>query len=119
MEKVVNIGNKELQLRSSLLTIIAYKNTFGTDLFDDIAQLSVKETKNGVSNISTLIKVLFQIIYILHKPFTKQTFEEFVNEFDFSILSDNKALEEITNIITEVLGSVNAKSNGRKSVPTK
>ena len=44
MEKVVNIGNKELQLRSSLLTIIAYKNTFGTDLFDDIAQLSVKES---------------------------------------------------------------------------
>lgn len=117
MERVVKIADKELQLRSSLFTIIAYKSNFGTDLFDDISKLSVQEGDNGISNISTVIRVLFQIIYILHKPYTKDTFEDFINGFDFSILSDTKALEEITNIIGEVLGSVKAKSDEHKSTP--
>lgn len=112
MERTIQIGEKEVQLRSSLLTIIAYKSTFGTDLFEDISRLSVQTENGEVSNISTVIRVLFQIIYILHKPFTKVTFEEFINEFDFSILSDTEALEQITTVIGEVLGSVRPKSNG-------
>lgn len=117
MERKINIGEKELELRSSLLTIIAYKSTFGTDLFDDISNLAVQDGKDGISNISTVIRVLFQIIYILHKPFTQQNFEQFVNEFDFSVLSDTKALEQITTTIGEVLGSVQPKSTS--SFPTK
>ena len=110
MDRKINIGEKELDLRSSLLTIIAYKSTFGTDLFEDISNLAVvQEGDSGISNISTVIRVLFQIIYILHKPFTQQNFEQFINEFDFSILSDTKALEAITTTIGEVLGSVQPK----------
>lgn len=115
MEKTIKIDDKELKLRSSLFTIISYKNTFGTDLFDDISKLSVKEKKGEITNISSIINVLFQIIYILHKPFTKMSFEEFVNDFDFSILSDTKSLEEITNTIGEVLGSIRPKSGSVKS----
>ena len=110
MERKITIGEKEIELRSSLLTIIAYKSTFGTDLFEDISSLSVQQGDSGVSNISTIIRVLFQIIYILHKPFTQKSFEQFVNDFDFSILSDTKALEDITATIGEVLGSVQPKS---------
>lgn len=117
MERKINIGEKELNLRSSLLTIIAYKSTFGTDLFEDIAHLSIQEGDSGVSNISTVIRVLFQIIYILHKPFTQLNFEQFVNEFDFSILSDTKSLEQITTVIGEVLGSVQPKD--KSHFPTK
>lgn len=117
MESKINIGEKELELRSSLLTIIAYKSTFGTDLFEDISNLAVQDGKEGISNISTVIRVLFQIIYILHKPFTQQSFEQFVNEFDFSVLSDTTSLEQITSTIGEVLGSVQPKS--KSTFPTK
>ena len=36
MEKTIKLGENELKLRSSLLTIITYKNTFGSDLFNDV-----------------------------------------------------------------------------------
>ena len=31
MERTIKIGESELKLRSSVLTIITYKNTFGSD----------------------------------------------------------------------------------------
>ena len=82
MERKIIIGEKELQVRSSLFTIIDYKNTFGSDLFMDVTSLNASKQN---ADISQVIKVLFQIIYILHKPFEKKTFDEFLNDFDFSI----------------------------------
>ena len=43
MERKITIGNKELRLRSSLFTIIAYKNEFGTDLFQDVSKMDIKD----------------------------------------------------------------------------
>ena len=43
MERTIKIGEQELKLRSSLLTIITYKNTFGTDLFADVQKLDVSK----------------------------------------------------------------------------
>ena len=37
MEKTLVIGDKEYRLKSSLFSIISYKNTFGSELFSDIA----------------------------------------------------------------------------------
>ena len=112
MEKTIKLGEKELKLKSSLFTIISYKSTFGTDLFEDISNLSTNDDKES-NNITQVIKVLFQIIYILHKPYTKASFEDFINDFDFSILSDTKAIEDITNVISEVLGTINNKSGSQ------
>ena len=105
MEKTIKIGEQELTLRSSLLTIITYKNTFGSDLFNDVSKLNVSR-KNGISNPTHVIQILFQIIYALHKPFTKKNFEEFLNDFDFSIISDVKALEELARVIGDLLGTI-------------
>ncbi|WP_308698790.1 hypothetical protein [uncultured Thomasclavelia sp.] len=85
MEKKIQIGDKELQVRSSIFTIIDYKNTFGTDLFNDVTKIGTKA--NYQTEILVIIKVLFQIIYILHKPFEKRSFEDFLNDFDFTILN--------------------------------
>lgn len=103
MERTINIGDKELKVKSTLFTIIDYKNTFGTDLFQDITQIG--ENKKS-AEITSVLRVLFQIIYILNKPYSKQTFDDFLNGFDFAIINDPKSLEEITNVIGELLGTI-------------
>lgn len=105
MEKKVQIGELELKVRSSLFTIIDYKNTFGTDLFKDVSRISNTEREE----ISLIIQILFQIIYTLHRPFCSLSFDEFLNNIDFSILNDAKALEDLSNVIGELLGSVKEK----------
>ena len=104
MEKTIKIGEQEITLRSSLLTIITYKNTFGSDLFNDVSKLNVSR-KNGVSNPTHVIQTLFQIIYALHKPFTKKNFEEFLNDFDFSVITEQETLESISNVIGDLLAN--------------
>ena len=106
MERSINIGGKEIKLKSSLFTIISYKNTFGTDLFDDVSKLDVSKNK-GASNMTRIIQILFQIIYSLHKPFTNETFDEFLSNFDFSVISDSSNLESISPIIGELLTNQN------------
>lgn len=110
MEKTIKIGEKELQVRSSLFTVIEYKSIFGTDLFNDVAKISTKE---GETEISSVIQTLFQIIYILHRPFEKAPFEDFISSFDFSILNDTKALEDISTVIGELLGAVKNAPKGQ------
>ena len=83
MEKTIKIGEQDIKLRSSVLTIITYKSTFGSDLFNDVQKLKI-DKKNGGKELTNVIQTLFQIIYALHKPFTKLSFIEFLNEFDFS-----------------------------------
>ena len=115
MEKTIKIGESELKLRSSVLTIITYKNTFSSDLFNDVQKMNTNK-KAGNSNMTGVIQTLFQIIYALHKPFTKKSFEEFLNDFDFSIISDTETLETIASIIGELLAS-NKKGPGNVVKP--
>ena len=104
MERTIKIGESELKLRSSVLTIITYKNTFGSDLFNDVQKMNVGK-KDGISNMTGVIQTLFQIIYALHKPFTKKSFEEFLNDFDFSVVSDEETITSISEVIAELLAS--------------
>lgn len=114
MEKTIKIQEEELKLKSSLFTIISYKNTFGSELFSDISILDKLSNKEDLSVLSTVIDVIFKITYILHKPYTKKTYDEFLNGFDFSILSDVKELEELANTIAELLGTVRQESSESK-----
>lgn len=98
MEKTIRIGEEDLKLSSSLRTIIDYKNVFGRDLFADIEKLN--GTDNSLSQMSDVINVLFQLIYIMHRPYTKKSFEEFMEGFDFSVISDEKAMKEITDVFS-------------------
>ena len=104
MEKTIKIGEQDLKLRSSLLTIITYKNTFGTDLFGDVQKLDTSK-KGGTQNLTNVIQTLFQIIYALHKPYTQKSFNEFLNDFDFGIITDPEALVNVSTVIGELLAS--------------
>ena len=105
MEKSINVGGKEYKLRSSLFTIISYRSTFGTELFSDVKVLDKLKDKDE-DEISKIIDTIFRITYILHKPYTKQSYDEFLNDFDFSIIGDVKALEELARVIGDLLGTI-------------
>ena len=57
MERTIRIGEQELKLRSSLLTIITYKNTFGTDLFGDVQKLDTSKKASKVKDEKEVKKV--------------------------------------------------------------
>ena len=75
----------------------------------EIIYLSEDEQYKEILNqdeISRIIDTIFRITYILHKPFTNQSYDEFLNAFDFSIISDVKALEELARVIGDLLGTI-------------
>ncbi len=102
MEKTINLRGEDLKLRSSLFTIISYRSVFGTELFSDIRKL--ENLNKDETDAALVIDILFRIIYILHKPYTKKSYNEFLMDLDFSVLSDVKELENISNTITLMLG---------------
>lgn len=111
MERKILIGNKEIRLKSSLFTMIAYKNQFGTDLFQDVSKMDIKEEENA--DVSGVIQTLFQIIYILNKPFNDVSFDEFLNQFDFEVLTDTNSLTKAMQVIGELLGSAKNKQTNK------
>ena len=100
MEKQIDIVGKTYRLKSSLYSIISYKNTFGTELFSDITGIE-KVGKNS-DDVSNVINTIFRIFYILHKPFTNQSYDDFLNEFDFDILANQEELTKLSEVIAEV-----------------
>lgn len=116
MERTVKLNGKELRLASSLFTIISYRSVFGTELFDDVEELdkSLKENKNDVGKF---IDVLFRLIYVLHKPFTNESYDRFLQRFDFSVLANVDELTNLAHIIGELLGEAKKQSEGTDFAP--
>jgi len=104
MEKTLKLGEKEYRLHSSLFTIIDYRNVFSTELFSDINRLEKANLKKE-DDISKVIDTIFKIIYILHRPFSKISYNDFLMSLDFSLLSNQNELEILTNTIGEMLGT--------------
>jgi len=104
MEKNLKLGDTDYRLHSSLFTIIDYRNVFSTELFSDIKKLEKSSTQKE-DDLSTVIDTIFRIIYVLHLPFSKQSYNDFLMSLDFSILSNQSELENLTNTIGEMLGT--------------
>ena len=105
MEKTIKLQDKELRLKSSLGTIINYRSIFGSELFSDVKVLDSVKDKSE-EEISRILDVIFRITYVLHRPFTKKSYEEFLDDLDFSLISDTKVLEELATTIGELLGTI-------------
>lgn len=101
MEKTVILNGEPLKLKSSLFTIIEYRNVFGTELFSDIKNMEANTKEEDAGKV---IDVLFKIVYILNRPFTNQSYDEFLMDLDFSILANPTDLEVLSNTIAEMLG---------------
>lgn len=111
MERTVKFNGKELRLASSLFTIISYRNVFGTELFDDVEKLD-KEIESHKNDVGRFIDVLFRLIYILHKPFYNDSYDHFLQSFDFSVLTNVDELTNLANVIGELLGDIKKNSEG-------
>lgn len=118
MERTVKFNGKELRLASSLFTIISYRNVFGTELFDDVEKLE-KELDNNKNDVGKFIDVLFRLIYILHKPFYNDSYDHFLQSFDFSVLTNVDELTTLANAIGELLGDIKKNSDGTDVGPKK
>lgn len=118
MEKTLKLGEKEYRLHSSLFTIIDYRNVFSTELFSDIKKLE-KSSDKKEDDLSTVIDTIFRIIYVLHRPFSKQSYNDFLMSLDFSILSNQSELENLTNTIGEMLGTFQNGSTPNPNVKSK
>lgn len=116
MERIVKLNGKEFRLASSLFTIISYRNVFGTELFDDVEKLdkAISENKNDVGKF---IDVLFRLVYVLHKPFFNESYDRFLQLFDFSVLSNVEELTNLANTIGELLGEMKKNSEGTDLAP--
>ena len=104
MEKTLKLGDMDYRLHSSLFTIIDYRNVFGTELFSDIKKLDKAKGKKD-EDLSQVIDTVFRIIYVLHRPFSKQSYNDFLMSLDFNILSNPEELQNLTNTIGEMLGT--------------
>ncbi len=118
MERTVKLNGKELRLASSLFTIISYRNIFGTELFDDVDKLD-KELEKNKNDVGRFIDILFRLIYVLHKPFYADSYDRFLQGFDFSVLSNVDELTNLANVIGELLGDVKKNSEGTDISPKK
>jgi len=113
MEKTLKLGERELKLHSSLYTIIDYRNVFGTELFSDIKKLEKGKTIKE-EDFSLVIDTIFRIIYVLHRPFSKTSYNDFLMSLDFSILSDPEELQVLSATIGDMLGNI---QKGTKPTP--
>jgi len=118
MERTVKLNGKELRLASSLFTIISYRNVFGSELFEDVEKLD-KALETNKNDVGRFIDVLFRLIYVLHKPFYNDSYDHFLQGFDFSVLSNVDELTNLANVIAELLGEVKKQSDGTELSPKK
>ena len=113
MEKTIKLGEKEYRLHSSLFTIIDYRNVFGSELFSDIKKLE-KGKNIKEEDFSLVIDTIFRIIYVLHRPFSKTSYNDFLMSLDFSLLSDTDELAALSTTIGDMLGTL---QKGAKPIP--
>lgn len=103
MEKQINILGQEYKLKSSLFSIISYRNTFGSELFSDIT--AIEKLSKGNEDISRVIDTIFRIFYILHKPFTNKSYDDFLNGFGFDVLANQNELTKLSEVIAELFNT--------------
>jgi len=116
MERTIILGGRELKLASSLFTIISYRQVFGSELFSDVDTLD-KALQANKEDVGKFVDILFRIVYILHKPYTSDTYDKFLQGFDFGVLNSIDELTTLANAIAELLGSVKQAKSGGNETP--
>ncbi len=87
-------------------------------MFEDVEKLD-KALETNKNDVGRFIDVLFRLIYVLHKPFYNDSYDHFLQGFDFSVLSNVDELTNLANVIAELLGEVKKQSDGTDLSPKK
>lgn len=100
MDKLIKLGGKDFKLSSSTFTIILYHSKFDRDMFQDLMELSQNKNLGGI--ILTLTRIIYTLAYPNLK--TEQTFEEFVQELPINLFSNDKEVNKLVEVLTELMG---------------
>lgn len=94
MKKIINIGNKELTLKSSAYTVLAYKEETGKNLLEDLQKISDLQISNDLSdeeqqrklmvNLEPFMEMLLKLVYVMYKEANKdaESFKDFCEGID-------------------------------------
>ena len=88
MKRIIKIGNKEYEMKSSAYTQFKYKNDTGRKLLEDLqnlTQLQDKEESEMIASIDDLTDIVLRISYVMIEeadPSQVTTFEDFLKGID-------------------------------------
>lgn len=88
MKRIIKIGNKEYEMKSSAYTQFKYKNDTGRKLLEDLqnlTQLQDKEETEMIASIDDLTDIVLRISYVMIEeadPSQVTTFEDFLKGID-------------------------------------
>ncbi len=111
MEKTINIGGRDVQLKATGSFLLRYKAQFGRDALQDIFGIyGAVDKKGNVSNAAALdVEVFYRLIWTLAKTADKDIPEmmEWLDGFDEFPIMD--VMGEIMDIITSSIISTGPK----------
>lgn len=113
MEKVLNIGGKEVKMKSTASLLSIYRNTFGRDFMSDIIKMqgSLNNVEKGKELEAIDLDFFEKVAWCMAKAGDSETpeFEKWLDEFElFDLL---QALPEIMGLITANMEQINLKKN--------
>lgn len=88
MKRIIKIGNKEYEMKSSAYTQFKYKNDTGRKMLEDLqslTELQNKEENEMLSSIEDLTEIVLRMAYVMIEeadPSQVKTFEDFLKSID-------------------------------------
>ena len=105
MKRIIKIGNKEYEMKSSAYTQFKYKNDTGRKLLkdlQDLTQLQDKEESEMITSIDDLTDIVLRISYVMIEeadPSQVTTFEDFLKGID-GLFDNTEWINEVISLTT-------------------
>lgn len=103
MKRIIKIGNKEYEMKSSAYTQFKYKNDTGRKLLkdlQDLTQLQDKEESEMITSIDDLTDIVLRISYVMIEeadPNQVTTFEDFLKGID-GLFDNTEWINEVISL---------------------
>lgn len=103
MKRIIKIGNKEYEMKSSAYTQFKYKNDTGRKLLEDLqnlTELQNKEETEMIASIDDLTDIVLRISYVMIEeadPSQVKSFEDFLKGID-GLFDDTDWINEVISL---------------------
>lgn len=103
MKRIIKIGNKEYEMKSSAYTQFKYKNDTGRKLLEDLqnlTQLQNKEESEMIASIDDLTDIVLRISYVMIEEADQSqvtTFEDFLKGID-GLFDNTEWINEVISL---------------------
>lgn len=103
MKRIIKIGNKEYEMKSSAYTQFKYKNDTGRKLLEDLqnlTELQNKEETEMIASIDDLTDIVLRISYVMIEEADSsqvKSFEDFLKGID-GLFDDTEWINEVISL---------------------